>query len=166
MISRRLRCNEEPASTAESNACRRSPAEKPRPFASTARIREATRLWSTLCTVDLGEPVAAQMASSVSGVADDTAASIIAKLLRNDENKARSSSPDFAKSEVVVSSGVFAMPTCTSQAYQTSDDSNPTLLLQQARKSAADAASQCSTVVPESVCRRLYRRCQRYQWSR
>jgi hypothetical protein len=30
MISRRRRCNDEPTSTAESNACRRPPAEKPR----------------------------------------------------------------------------------------------------------------------------------------
>src|ERR1700756_4507664 len=136
MISRRLRCNDEPASTAESSACRRSPAEKPRPFASTARIREPIRLWSTLCTVDLGEPVGAQMASSASGVVDDTASSIIAKLLRNDENKAQVwwSSPDFTKSEVVVSSGAFAMPTCTSQAYQTCNDSNSNLLSQASPK--------------------------------
>jgi hypothetical protein len=99
-------------------------------------MRELTRFWSTLCTVDLGEPVAAQMASSVSGVVDETVASIIAKLLRNDENRAPvwGSSPDFTKSEVVVSSGAFAMPTCTSQAYQTCNDSNSNLLSQASPK--------------------------------
>jgi hypothetical protein len=37
------------------------------------------------------------------------------------------------------------MPTCTSQANQTFNESNSNLLSQQARKSAADAAWQCST---------------------